>query len=463
MTDVDRATPAEPDGATLDAGVARLRLLAIVAPALFVAALLTVTLVFLEGLPLPVLVAIVVLAATAAAALFSGIVFDVVERGEARLRQQNERLTAVRAAAMSIAGEYQLDALLQRFVDVSRELTNARYGAMSVLRADGSIDQFITSGISAEERARMGDPPTGHGLLGHIMREGALRIDDISKDPRSGGFPPRHPRMTSLLGVPVEAQGRTLGNLYLTDKIGSPGFSEADEEMVRTFAAQAALAIETSRLQDELRLLAVLRERERIGMDLHDGIIQSIYAVGLQLEAQLAGLRADPEARASIESAIDKLELIIRDVRSYIFELRPAKMSFDLSESIERMVREFAATVQAEVRAEVSPGLPPMSEDQRSALFHIAKEALTNARKHAHASVIRLALRPELNWVELAIEDNGKGFDATARVQDDHHGLENMTARAMAAGGAISIDTGPGAGTKVTVRMPVGAQERALR
>lgn len=463
MTSVDQALQAQTDDASLGVGVARLRLIAIVAPAVFVAALLTVTLVFLDELPLPLLVAMVVLAATAAAALFSGIVFDVVERGEARLRERNKHLTAVRGAAMSIAGEYQLDALLQRFVDISRELTNARYGAMSVLRRDGSIEQFITSGISAEERARIGDPPSGHGLLGVIIREGALRIDDMSKDPRAGGFPAHHPHMTSLLGVPVVAQGRTLGNLYLTDKIGAAGFSESDEEMVRTFAAHAALAIETSRLQDELRLLAVLRERERIGMDLHDGIIQSIYAVGLQLEAALGDLPADPEARASIETAIDKLELIIRDVRSYIFELRPAKMSFDLSESIARMVREFEATVPATVQAEVSPGLPAMNEDQRSALFHIAKEALTNARKHAGASAIRLSLRPELNWVELAIEDNGNGFDAAAPVHDDHHGLENMSARAAAAGGAISINTRPGAGTKIIVRMPVGAQERVLR
>ena len=139
---------------------------------------------------------------------------------------------------------------------------------MSVLRADGSIEEFITAGLSEEERARIGDPPVGRGLLGVIINEGALRLEEMSTDPRAVGFPPHHPPMRSLLGVPVVVRTEVVGNLYLADKNTAPGFTDSDEQMVRAFAAHAALAIETSRLQEELRLLAVLRERERIGMDL---------------------------------------------------------------------------------------------------------------------------------------------------------------------------------------------------
>ncbi len=446
-------------------GVGRLRLVAVVAPAIFAAALLIGTAVFADDVPLALLISVGVLASTAAAALFSAIVFDVVERGEARLVQTNEQLAALQLAAMSIAEEYELGQLLQRFVDISRQLTNARYGALSVVDADGKIVEFITSGITDEERARIGHPPIGKGLLGEIIKDGALRLNDITQDPRSGGFPPHHPPMHSLLLVPVQSRGGklgNLGNLYLTDKQGAGGFSEADEQTVRTFAAHATLAIETSRLHGEARALAVLRERERIGMDLHDGIIQSIYAVELGLEGVEEDFEANvPAARASLGAAIDQLNAVIRDVRSYIFELRPAKLSYDLSEAMIKIVEEFRTSTAAQLVADVAPALPPLREEQRLALFHIARDALVNAHRHARASRIDVSLHASVSAVRLLVKDDGEGFDVAAERPEHHRGLHNMAARAQSAGGVMTIESPPGAGTTVRVEFPIRMEEGA--
>src|SRR5690349_17095258 len=185
-------------------------------------------------------------------------------------------IDAFDAATRAIAGLQSVDQVLQVIVDQVRPLANARYAALGIVDDHGVIERFITAGITAEERARIGPTPTGHGLLGVIIRENRpLRIPDISRDPRHYGFPPHHPPMTSVLGVPVTVRGRTVGNLYLTDKIGAREFSDDDQRLVETFASHAGIAIDNARLHEQVQRLAVVDERERISRDLHDGIIQN--------------------------------------------------------------------------------------------------------------------------------------------------------------------------------------------
>jgi signal transduction histidine kinase len=450
-----------PDGLAGDRS--RLRLLSIIAPASFVALVVVATALLVEHVPALLLIPLGILTATAGAGLFAAVIFRVIEQGEAGLLERNEQLAALQTAAMALAAEFDLRGLLQRFVERSREITGARYGAMSVLDADGGIAEFITSGLSDQERAAIGDPPVGRGLLGVIIREGrALRLDDIEKDGRSAGFPPHHPPMRSLLGVPVISRGRTIGNLYLTNKHGGGGFTDADEELVRTFAAHAAVAVETSRLNDELRLLAVLRERERIGMDLHDGIIQSIYAIALGLESALEGAERDPAAaRASMDDAIERLNNVIRDVRSYIFELRPSRLSYDFSEAVARMVEEFSANAAMAVETDIAPALPALSDEQERALFHITHEALANSSKHAGARAVHVSLRPDVNCVRLTVRDDGRGFETDGALPAQHRGLRNMAARAAGAGGTFRVRSAPGQGTSVEVELPIAAREGA--
>ena len=172
------------------------------------------------------------------------------------------------------------------------------------------IERFITSGITPEQRRLLGDPPQGHGLLGLIINEGrSLRIPDIAAHPASYGFPPNHPPMTSLLGVPVRLKNRIIGNLYLTDKLSASEFSEDDQRLVELFAVHAGIAIENARLHEAVQHLAVVDERERIGKDLHDGIIQTLYAISLSLE-DVPDLMADDAAEAvrPVDRAIDSAQ-----------------------------------------------------------------------------------------------------------------------------------------------------------
>ena len=153
----------------------------------------------------------------------------------------------------------------------------------------------------------------------------SLRLKDLTHDPRSVGFPPEHPPMRMLLGVPVVYKEQIVGHLYLTEKQGADEFSTEDEEMVRLFAAQAAISIETARLLERSQDLAILEERDRIGMDLHDGAIQALYGIGLNLEDCASLVAAEPDVVASrLDKAINDLNQVIKDIRSYIFHLRPA-------------------------------------------------------------------------------------------------------------------------------------------
>jgi signal transduction histidine kinase len=180
--------------------------------------------------------------------------------------RHGERLRLLVEAGISLSSELSLDALLQRIVEAAAELTDARYAALGVVDPSGKrLERFLTTGIDDDTRAAIGDEPVGRGILGVLIRDAApLRLADLSADPRSVGFPPNHPSMTTFLGVPVLLRGRTYGNLYLTEKAGGGEFTEVDEELTRLLAAQAAVAVENARLHESssrwLRQLESLNE-----------------------------------------------------------------------------------------------------------------------------------------------------------------------------------------------------------
>jgi signal transduction histidine kinase len=162
------------------------------------------------------------------------------------------RLRALFAAGLAVTSELSLDALLRRLVEAAAELTGARYAALGVIAENGTeLEQFVTHGIDAELRAKIGDLPRGRGILGVLIRDTQpLRLHDLADDPRSVGFPPGHPPMRSFLGVPILLRGVAYGNLYLTEKDGEADFTDEDEELVTLLAGQAAVAIENARLYE---------------------------------------------------------------------------------------------------------------------------------------------------------------------------------------------------------------------
>jgi signal transduction histidine kinase len=377
----------------------------------------------------------------------------------ATVRRTVDRLEALDAATRAIAGVLSLERVLQLICDRVRELVGAEYAALGMADSDGMLESFVTSGMGRSERERIGSLPEGHGLLGVIIREGeSLRIPDIAADPRSHGFPPNHPRMTSLLGVPITVKGRSVGDLYLTNKRGAREFSLADQELVEMFALHAGIAIENARLHEQVQRMAVVEERERIGKDLHDGIIQGIYGVGLSLEDVPDLMDENPgEARARIERAIERLNLAIRDIRNFIFGLRPELLEqVGLVGGLAALADEFRLNtmVDVEIFANEAPDLD-MAPDSTLQLLHIAREGLSNIARHANASRASLVVRAEGSGeIVLEISDNGRGFAVDRQRGPNRQGLPNMRARAAALGGSFEIRSVPDAGTRIIVRVP---------
>jgi signal transduction histidine kinase len=525
-------------------------------------------------------------------------------------------------AGLALSSELSLAGVLQRIIDLSVEITDARYGALAVIAPDGSVSEFVTSGLTPKERARIGDPPTGRGLLGELIRDPQpLRIDDISAHPASSGFPPNHPPMTSFLGAPIESQGKVFGNIYLTDKVGAAGFDDEDEQAVcvlasqagvavwnaqlyeetkrrerwldavreiatailsgagsdealrlvarrarelvgadfasiavpvpgtdqltlavtdgrgaeallgtmfpiagsvsgevvetgraviladasvdpntyqplvkagdhgpamfvplsaqglafgtlaaanlrhgrrfgetelrllETFADQAALALEYARAQREVQRLVVMEDRERIAKELHDGVIQSLFAVGMGLQGTSL-MSGDQEQALRIESSVAEIDRVIRDLRNYIFGLRPGILADrQLDQAIRHLAEEFAeksgVTTVAEIDESVASELTPHAHE----LIQVIRETLSNVGRHAQAATCRVTLRRRGADAELEIDDDGQGFDLETAKRGD--GLTNLEKRAEALGGNAVIDSSPEQGTTIRITIPL--------
>lgn len=535
----------------------------------------------------------------------------------------DDRSAKLIEAGLALSSELSLSAVLQRIVDLAAELCDARYGALGVIGPTGAIDEFVTTGISPEDRRAIGDPPVGKGVLGLLIEEAKpIRIEDLTRDPRSVGVPPSHPQMHSFLGAPVEARGRVFGNIYLSEKRDLGGFTDEDEralvvlatqagvaienarlyeegrrrerwldavreiatatlagagsdvalelvarrarELVRadlatittpvaegeglqlqvadgahadrlrgmrfqpedsisgevmrtgraeviedtsvdhralqpavalgelgpamlvplqargeaigtlavfnqlggrlfssedlrlleTFADQAAVALEYAQAQKEIQRLAVLEDRERIAKELHDGVIQSLFAVGMGLEA--TGAIAEDEAMSDrIESAVAELDRVIRDLRNYIFGLRPGILADrQLDQALRHLIQDFQEKTGVvgvvELDGEIASELASRAAD----VIQMTRECLSNVGRHAGAATCRVSLRRDGDAAVLEIDDDGRGFDPSTP-REGGQGLGNLRTRAASFGGAVAIDSIRGQGTTVRITIPL--------
>lgn len=375
-----------------------------------------------------------------------------------------QALNALNDAALAIAGELTLDRVLQLIVDVTRELVNAQYAALGVPNGMGWLDAFIYSGMAPELVDKMPHLPQGHGLLGAIIKEKKpIRIPDLTADSRSYGFPENHPPMDNFLGVPVRAGKEILGNLYLTNKLDGDTFTEEDEYLVQMFAAHAAVAIQNARLYEEVERLAILEERTRIGMDLHDGVIQSIYAVGLTLESARMTLPDEAaDTQQLIQSAVEQLNGSIQDIRNFIMDLRPRRFRGDLRQGLIQLCREFQANTMIAVSLDIGEfaghNIGALPVPTARSFFLTTQEALANIARHANATQVYVRLnlvQKEMPMLQLIIEDNGTGFDTKNQSSRIGHGLANMHTRAKERGGRCVIKSEPGIGTTITLIIPM--------
>jgi signal transduction histidine kinase len=357
-------------------------------------------------------------------------------------------------AGLALASELSLDAVLQRIIELAVEITDARYGALGVIGPGGELAEFITTGITPEEREAIGAPPHGRGILGALIREGRpLRIPDISADPRSVGFPPNHPDMTSFLGAPIVVRGQVFGDIYLTEKRRAPEFEERDERDVMILAAQAGVAIENARLYQEVNRLAVLEDRERIARELHDGVIQALFAVGMGLQGT-ALMSSDEELARRLEGAVAEIDRVIRDLRNYIFGLRPGILADrQLDEALRHLGEEFQQKTGVTTVVDVDPTVASELTATAADILQMARESLSNVGRHADASTCRVSLYRRDDQAVLEIDDDGTGFDPVSAKRGD--GLTNLETRVEAMGGSLSIESAPDQGATIKIVLPL--------
>lgn len=367
-------------------------------------------------------------------------------------------LRALHEAALVISSEREIDDVLQQIVDVARRLIGAQYAALGVPNDVGLLSSFIHSGMPSEQVLAVGHLPQGHGLLGLLVREQRpIRIPRVTEDSRAHGFPEGHPPMDSFLGVPILSGNQPVGNLYLTNKLGGMEFTDADEMLAVMFAAHASVAIKNAKLDEEVQRLAILEERTRIGMDLHDGVIQSIYAVGLTLESVRLTMNSDQaEASELLSLAVEGLNGTIRDIRNFILDLRPHRYNGELVEGIERLVREFKANTMVDVTLKLpEDGLGNVPPAVSRAMFLTCQNALANVARHAQAKHVRVSVERAPRTVSLHVQDDGVGFDVKASRRSVGHGLHNMQTRAYRLNGNFRVESKPGDGTFLSLTLPI--------
>ncbi len=439
--------------------VKHLRWLAVIAPIVLIALL---EFVRLSTVGVTSISSRLLLDGVAASILILVSVFMVRATGrmQDRLERHNKELLALHAAGLGVTAELSLESVLNKAVEQACGLVGARYGALSVHRDDGSIQTFITSGVSPEVRARIGPPPVGHGLLGVVLREGErLRLPNISGDPRSHGFPANHPVMRSLLAVPVVCKGPFKGNLYLSEKANGTAFSTSDEETLERFAVQAAIAIDNAHLHRQVADLAVARERLHIAHEMHDGIAQVLGYVNTKVQAATEYLRQGKteEGLTQLRELGSAAREAYGDVREAIFDLRTlpeASRPFHgvLQEYVDRWMEQAAVSTRLFVDATLS--LPTATELQ---IIRIIQESLANVRKHARATTATIDLRNRDGHVVLTVVDDGVGVEQASKSPSvfPRFGVTTMRERAESIGGTFAIDSQPGRGTTVRVEIPI--------
>lgn len=371
-----------------------------------------------------------------------------------RAREMRDRLLEMAATNEVLARESGLNAVLSQLAARARDVTEADYAAISTFDDRDVLDRFIYNGIDDALALRLGHPPVGRGLLGELVHaDGPIRIDDLAAHPSFTGWPAGHPDMAIFLGVPIRAGGRTIGSLYMTRERGKQPFTPEDEMAGAVLALQAAVSLSAALARERSGRVILLEERERIAHDLHDGTIQTLYALGLRFDSAARVATSSP-VKQTLEDGVASINELIADLRQYITMLEaetPANEP-DLMRDLPFVVRQ---TVVAGIDTVVNIAVPALQEfSARDAedLLYFTREALSNAVRHGKPTKVAVDFRQTGEVTALTIQDNGSGFD---QLQARHgFGTVTMESRAERLGGSLTILGIPGMGTTVRLTIP---------
>jgi PAS domain S-box-containing protein len=336
----------------------------------------------------------------------------------------------------------------------ARELIGADIATIAFPTANRQEMVFEVANGAAENQLKDSRVPIEHSLAGAVFLSGeSLVVVDAATDPRQGLA---HELLVAVgygaaIVVPLVAAESVFGALTVANLQSRGSFGESDLRVVELFANQAAVALEYSRVRDELRRLAVVEDRERIGRELHDGVIQSLFAVGMNLQAS-ATIAGPGELQGRLEGAVTELDGAISDLRNYIFGLRPGILA---DRQLSQVIAQLAADIEEKsgitVAVEVDTRLAAELSGAAGDIVQMVREALANVARHSGAATCRVSLLRDNGATVLVIEDDGNGFDHSATTPGQ--GLGNLRDRATRLGGSISITSGAG-GTRVELTLP---------
>lgn len=403
------------------------------------------------------------LAAYAAVAIHNANLYNELRERDQALTRRNQDLALLNSIAEALTSSLKLDEILQKTLSLVMDYMEVESGEIFLLEEDKQTLRLVLHrGQAAEAFWTRNRFRVGEGLVGLVAQNSEPIVShDLANDVRylrdavvKAGF-------RQMACFPLTSSGHLVGVLSAVTRSANP-LDGHDIQVITAIGSWAGLVIENARLHNDARRLAVLEERDRIGMDLHDGIIQSIYGVGLVLEhARLLAVEDPLKSQERIQQAIDSLNHTIRDIRSYILDLRPRQFGNEnLLDALKRLVLEFRVNTLAEATLEGSPDeIQDISQAQSLVLFHICQEALANAAKHAQARKVDIRVWATPERFLLEIRDNGRGFDMNKVSMTLGHGLSNMQIRAQHVGGDVEICSVLGEGTTILAWVPRGSSQ----
>jgi two-component system, NarL family, sensor histidine kinase DevS len=394
----------------------------------------------------------------AAVAIQNARLYDDLREHDLALTRRNEDLFLLNSIAEVLTASLDLDDILAKTLGLVMDYLHVEAGEIFLLQDDRkSLRLVLQRGEAAEAFWSRKLFDIGEGIVGLVAQNGESIIShDLVHDERFLQEAVAKAGFRQLACFPLTSAGRVVGVLSAATRSLAP-LDEHEVQLLTAVCGWAGLAIENARLHNNARRLAVLEERERIGMDLHDGIIQSIYGVGLVLEhAKLLAVEDPRHAQSRIQQAIKELNETIRDIRSYILDLRPRQLGDEnLMMGLKRLVTEYRANTLSEAALSGNPDdLNDLQQDHALALFHICQESLANVAKHAAARKVDIFIWKTDDRILMEIRDDGNGFDLEKMTMTLGHGLSNIHTRAHNVGGDVEITSTIGEGTSILAWVP---------
>jgi signal transduction histidine kinase len=381
---------------------------------------------------------------------------DLVANAHRVLATQG-RLRHLLEANRAVVEHLDLEQVLRRIAEAAVSLVDAQYGALGVIAPDGHLEQFIHVGMPADAAEVIGHLPEGHGLLGAVIEAAEpIRLEHLQSDPRSSGFPDHHPDMDGFLGVPIRVRDKIYGNLYLTNRLDGP-FTQEDEDLVTALAATAGIAIDNARLfADQATVsaeLALIEERNRIARDLHDHVIQRLFATGLGLQSLVA--RAPEELRDKLGDQVDAIDAAIAEIRTAVFTLssRPTTGTPAIRHQVLDVVSELSESFASAPRLTFSGPVDLLIEGElASDVIAVVREGLSNVARHADSTQSSVDVSVTDDQVKVTIDDDGRGMPASATRSS---GTANLASRAANHGGEFELTARKPRGTSLRWSAPL--------